>query len=235
MGVGSQLAESLGELGRREFWNSRTVPAIIGGILTVLGAGGGVFVGGSISDAIERQEGLLATKRERIAAIDRALFEFRVIQSNGLMLGVLSANGAVPADFRASMNRLMFVLREGPTERMLGEITPSDAAAFMAARAAYLRLVEAAKPAEDRATWDAVLSFEMETERRLMRIGEEERKQLFLIDGRKRALQGQLANVTVFGFVLQQLGFFVVLLAGLVERRRDPPWPSAAPAAGTGG
>jgi hypothetical protein len=222
-------------LARRGFWTARTVPAVIGGVLTVIGAGGGVFVGGSLTDAIGHEEDVLAARRERVAAIDRALFEFRVIQSNGLMLGVLSAQGAVPADFRASMNRLMFVLREGPTERMLAEIAPNDAATFMAGRAEYLKLVEAAKPAEDRATWDAVLAFEMETERRLMEVGNEERKQLYAGEADKRALQSRLANVTLLGFVLQQLGFFVVLLAGLVDPRRDAAHPPAEGAGTTSG
>jgi hypothetical protein len=229
MAIGSSLREGLRAIGRRDFWTARTVPGVIGGVLTVLGAGGGVFIGGSLLDAIDRQDQLLAEQRERIAAIDRALFEFRIIQSNGLMLGVLAANGAVPVDFRASMNRLMFVLREGPTERMLAEIHAADAPSFMARRAEYLGLVEAAKPADDRATWDAVLNFEMERERELMRIADAYRRQTFAVEAERRALQARLSGTTVAGFVLQQLGFFIVLLAGLVDHR------AGREAAGDGG
>jgi hypothetical protein len=216
--MAGRLARRLKAITQRRFWTPTVTGAVAGGLLTVTGALGGVFMTGLLRADDTRHDEELASLAQQIDGIERALFEFRLIQSNSLMIGVLAANGAVPADFRRDMNRLMFVLRQGPTEKLIAELNPHDAAAFHRQRSEYLTLLDAALPGRDKATWDALLQFEIEKESKLSDTGHRLRQRVFEIKGDKRQLKSRLEAATVLAFVVQQLGFLIVLLSGLIHQ-----------------
>lgn len=216
----SVLGRGLGVIARREFWNFRTMHAFAGAALTVAGAGEALFVNEQIKKEVAAIDGDIAAANRRQSAIDQALFQFRFAQINGITLGVLSANDSVRPEFRSSLVELMFVSRRMPTEIMLQQIYANDAAGFAADRQAYIDLIEAAKDATNQADWEAVNAFEFERESRLFDIQQGIRKEIGDREGAKREKQSDLDFAIRLGFALQQIGFVIVLLAGLVHQHR---------------
>jgi hypothetical protein len=110
---------------------------------------------------------------------------------------------------------------------MIQELNATDLAGFRREREAHEKMVEAALPADDKAAWDNLLKYEMETESRLRGLHGRFLDQRYAASERRRVLDRQLDTATVWGFILQQLGFVVVLMAGLVhqhgETRSDAP------------
>jgi len=221
MAVGTSLATSFRALGSREFWSFKVVHALIGAVLTLAGAAGGIFGTEHIKQSIAAVDGSIAEATRRIESIERALFQFRVIQTNGLMLAALSANEGLRSEYRASFLALSFALRKAPTAKMLEELYSNDVEAFKRGRAEHERLIAAAQPANDKAAWDAVLLFELEQERELAALQQRFYDARFAFQEKRRALNHRLATATIGGFVLQQFGFVVVLLAGLVHQHVD--------------
>lgn len=226
----SMMGRSLRAVGRREFWSFRTVHALAGAVLTVFGASEALFVNEAIKKEVAGIDSRIAEAGERLAAIDRALFQFRIAQTNALVMGVLSANDSLKPAFRTSMVELMFVTRRLPTEMMLQQIHPDDLAAFGAARETYLGLIDKARAAIDQADWDAVNAFEFEQEAKLFAIEQEVLAERTRLEADRRAAAARLDFAVVLGFALQQIGFVVVLLAGLLYRhgRQPEPEPTAA-------
>jgi hypothetical protein len=226
---------------RREFWTFRVIHAVLGAVLTISGAAGALFVNDQIRKAAAALDSQIAETFRRTESIERALFQMQLIQTNGLMLGALSANEGLRQEYRASFLALSFVMRQGPTSRILQELNLHDVEGFRRGREHYLRLIEAAKPANDKAAWDAVLAFEMEQEQKLFELQQRFYDRRFVLQERKRWLDGWLDTATMIGFIVQQTGFVVILLAGLVhqhrqERRvrgeRPSPAASALPTSG---
>jgi hypothetical protein len=225
----ASVTRSLSALGSRQFWTFRTIHTIAGGLLTILGAGEAVFVNEDIRLEITRLDQQIATASERLATIDRALFQFRFAQTNALTLGILSANDSLKPEFRQSMVSLMFVTRTLPTEMMLQQIDLNDPAAFQKDRSDYLALVEAAKTATNQADWDNVGAFEFKREAALFEIEQQVLKTRDELVARRSDTQGHLSFAVTLGFVLQQLGFVAVLLAGLLYQHREGGEPMAMP------
>jgi hypothetical protein len=113
---------------------------------------------------------------------------------------------------------------------MLQQIHPDDVAAFGTARATYLDLIEKARAATDQADWDAVNAFEFAQEAKLFDIEQRVYAERDRLAADKRAAAARLDFAVVLGFALQQIGFVVVLLAGLLYRhnRHPEPEPTAA-------
>lgn len=224
----------LGAFATRDFWSFRVIHALSGAALTVAAAGGGLFVTERIKGDIAGLDQQIAFANQRYAAIDQALFQFRFAQTNAITFGVLSANDSLKPEFRKSMVDLMFVTRRMPTEIMMTEIYGADARAFAADRDAYLALIEKAKTATEQSDWDAVNAFEFDRESQLFAV---QQKLLATIAGledtRRQKHDGLELSITT-GFALQQIGFIIVLLAGLVHQHRErfpqpPPAPSGLP------
>jgi hypothetical protein len=224
------LMAGFGVLARREFWNPHAYNALAGAVLTVLGAGEAVFVNEGIKRDIAGIDQQIAATGERLAAIDRALFQFRFAQTNAITFGVLSANDALKPEFRKNMVDLMFVTRRLPTEVMLQQIYGLDDAGFQKDRQAYEGLIEAAKAATSQADWNAVNDFEFARESQLFAIEQTALASRDSLAAERRKRESRLTFAITLGFALQQIGFVVVLLSGLLARYR----PGGAPAPETG-
>jgi hypothetical protein len=220
--MAASLARYVGPLGQRGFWSFRTIHALTGALLTVLGAGSGVFINENIKHQISDLDSRIEDANQRYQDINQALFQFRFAQTNAITFGVLSANDSLKPEFRQSMVDLMFVTRQMPTEIMLADIHAADQKGFAAARQAYLDLVDKAKKATSQADWDAVNAYEFDQESQLFDIQQKLIAGIDQLKEEKRRLEGQLDFAIVGGFSLQQIGFVVVLLAGLLHQHRTP-------------
>jgi hypothetical protein len=221
MTLGTSVWTSFKALGSREFWSFKVVHALTGAVLTLAGAAGGIFGTEHIKQSIAGVDGAIAESTRRIESIERALFQFRLIQTNGLMLAALSGNEGLRSEYRATFLALSFALRKAPTAKVLEELHANDVEAFKRGRAEHERLIAAAQPANDKAAWDAVLLFELEQERQLAALQQRFYDARYGFQEQRQALNHRLATTTVGGFVLQQLGFVVVLMAGLVHQHVD--------------
>jgi hypothetical protein len=234
MAIRQSVIQGLRLLGNRDFWSFKVVHALFGGLLTLSGAAGALFVGGELQKRIVEVDNRIATATSRIASIGSTLLQFRVVQSNGVLLGALSSGDAVRPEYRESFIQLMFVLRRGPALSILGELYLEDPVAFGRERDELDRRVAAATaPERTKQSWDAVLEFEMTRERQLMDLQDSFRARSLELQGEKRELSAALDRSTFIGFVVQQLGFVVVLLAGLLYQHaegRAPRRPIQEPA-----
>ena len=133
--VGSALTRGVRTLARREFWTFKVIHAVIGGLLTVTGACGGIFVTEQIQQA-DRGRRLRRSRmrRERVDSIERALYQFQLLQTQGVLLGALSTGGGMREEFRASFLQLGFLIRKGPTARMIQELNATNLVEFRRVR-----------------------------------------------------------------------------------------------------
>ena len=90
----------------------------------------------------------------RVDSIERALYQFQVLQTQGVLLGALSTGDGMREDFRRSFLQLGFLVRKGPTARMIQELNATDLAAFRRDARGAREAGEAALPADDKAAWD---------------------------------------------------------------------------------
>ena len=227
MVVRSALTRGVRTLARREFWSFKVIHAVIGGLLTVTGACGGIFITEQIKKQISGVDSQMSEVTQRIDSIERALSQFQVLQAQGVLLGALSSGEGMREALRRHFLQLGFLVRKGPTARMIQELNSSDLAGFRREREAHEKMVEAALPADNKAAWDNLLAYEMGTESKLRELHGRFLDSRYALNERKRTLDRQLETATVWGFIVQQLGFVIVLLAGLVHQhgngeRRDP-------------
>lgn len=227
MVVSSALTRGVRMLARREFWSFKVIHAVIGGLLTVTGACGGIFITEQIKKQISGVDSQMSEITQRIDSIERALSQFQVLQAQGVLLGALSAGDGMREDLRRHFLQLGFLVRKGPTARMIQELNATDLAGFRREREAHEKMVEAALPADDKATWDNLLAYEMGTESKLRELHGRFLDARYALIERRRTLDRQLETATVWGFILQQLGFVIVLLAGLVHQHAEPRGTSA--------
>jgi hypothetical protein len=113
--MGVALTRGVRTLARREFWTFKVIHAVIGGLLTVTGACGGIFVTEQIKKQIAVVDSQIAESTQRIDSIERALAQFQVLQAQGVLLGALSSGDGMREDFRRSFLQLGFLVRKGPT------------------------------------------------------------------------------------------------------------------------
>lgn len=224
--VGSALTRGVRTLVRREFWTFKVIHAVFGGLLTLTGACGGLLITEQLRKQISDIDGTIAEAARRVDSIERALYQFQLLQTQGVLLGALSTGGGMREEYRSSFLQLGFLIRKGPTARMIQELNSTNLPEFRRLRAEHEKLVDAALPANDKATWDALLKFEMDQESRLREMQDRFQNTRFALAERRRDLDRSLERATTWGFILQQLGFVIVLLAGLVqqhgETRREP-------------
>jgi hypothetical protein len=69
--VGSVLTRGVRTLAQREFWTFKVVHAVFGGLLTVTGACGGIFVTEQIKKQIASVDSTIAEATQRIDSIER--------------------------------------------------------------------------------------------------------------------------------------------------------------------
>ena len=103
-------------------------------------------------------------------------------------------------------------------ERMIEELNLGNLAGLNAERAEQNRLVDAAIAAQELSAWDALLKFEMERESKLRVLQFQVQSARETLTEQRRGLEVWLHNATNWTFILQQLGFFIVLLAGLIHQ-----------------
>jgi hypothetical protein len=208
----------------REFWSFRVIHAVLGGLLTVGGACSAIVVDRTISARIKNADDGIARAQDRIGSIERTLAQFRIVQSNGVLLGALTQGEAMRVEYRRLYVQLMFTLRRGPTLAMLGELYNHDVKTFQADRAVFQQHIDAASsPNATQQSWQDVVDFEMSSERKLMDLQDAFRDTLFKLQARKRADETTLSTATLTAFVVQQIGFVIVLMAGLLYQYGRPP------------
>ena len=95
MAARQSVVVGLKVLGKRQFWSFKVVHALLGGLLTLAGAAGGVFVGDSLTKRIRGLDEQIASLDSRIETISSILAQFRVVQSNGILLGALSTSDGI--------------------------------------------------------------------------------------------------------------------------------------------
>ena len=148
---------------------SRSCTRFFGGLLTVGGAIGALTIGDGLQRSIGDVDGRIAEIDERLESIRSTLVQFRVVQSNGIILGALASGNALRDEYRESFVKLMFVLRRTPAMSLIGELYPADLPNFNKERDELDRLHTAATaPNYTRQSWDDFLTFEMTREARVM-------------------------------------------------------------------
>jgi hypothetical protein len=226
MAVGSVLTRGVRTLARREFWTFKVIHAVLGGLLTLTGACGGILITEQIRKQISDIDGTIADASRRVDSIERALYQFQLLQTQGVLLGALSTGGGLREEFRTSFLQLGFLIRKGPTARMIQELNSTNLAEFRRLRTEHEKLVEAALPANDKAAWEALLKFEMDQESKLRELQDRFLNTRYALSERRRTLDRWLESATTWGFILQQLGFVIVLLAGLVHQHGEVREPA---------
>ena len=130
------------------------------------------------------------------------------------------------ADSAPSFLQLGFLVRKGPTARMIQELNATDLADFRREREAHEKMVEAALPADDKAAWDSAAGLrDADTRASCAICTDSFLDARFALTERRRTLDRWLETATAWGFILQQLGFVIVLLAGLVHQHGAEPKP----------
>lgn len=227
MGVGTALTRGVRTVARRDFWTFKVIHAVLGGLLTISGACGGIFITEQIRKSISDLDSEIAENTQRVDSIERALSQFQLLHTQGVLLGALSGGESLREEFRRSFIQLGFWVRKTPTERMILELNPKNLAAFHREREEHEKLFAAAIAADDKAAADALLKFEMEHEGKLRDLHYRLLGGRYALTARRRQLDSWLNTATVWGFILQQLGFVVVLMAGLVHQH-DGPAPTTS-------
>ena len=100
-GCQTALTRGVRTLARREFWSFKVIHALIGGLLTVTGACGGIFITEQIKKQISGVDSQMSEVTQRIDSIERALSQFQVLQAQGVLLGALSAGDGMREDCAA--------------------------------------------------------------------------------------------------------------------------------------
>lgn len=233
-----KAGEWVGTLATREFWTARTINAVLGAALTI-GAGlASVGVGDGLRKQIADIEEDIRSTNGHIDTIERAMFEFQLFESTGTLIQVLSLNQSIPEQARSAFRQLMYIDRRHAYLVILSELYP-EVERWRARKEEYDKVSEGAREG-DREQADKVILMERDdtiAARRLQ--GELIDKRYGLVE-KKDHVQQRLNFFTMLGFTVQQVGFVLVLFAGLVsqhfsERKKEPkaPPPAAEPAAET--
>jgi hypothetical protein len=213
---------SLGVLRRRSFWSFRVVHAMLGGLLTLGGAAGALLINDGLRKQIADIDGGIGALEARLESIRSTLAQFRIVQSNGVILGALSTNEGVRSEYRESFIQLMFVLRRGPALSLLGELYLTNVEAFRRERDELDRLIGlATAPERTKQSWDDVLTFEMTREQQLMELQDRFQQQSADLKLQRQRLESSVETATFTGFLVQQIGFVVILLAGLIHQHAE--------------
>ena len=230
-----QVVNNLKLLTQRSFWSFQVIHALIGGALTVGGAIGAITIGDGLQKSIVDVDGRIAEIDERLQSIGNTLVQFRVVQSNGLLLSALASGDAIREDLREPFTQLTFVLRRTPALSLVQELYPADLANFNKEQAELDRLhAQAVAPARTAKDANDFLNFEMTREKEVMELQSRLLQEKFDLRSRRSILQVSLDRATTVGLIVQQVGFVVILLAGLIYQhvRRygisgngDPPPP----------
>src|SRR5689334_1367039 len=102
MAVGSALARGVRTLAQRDFWTFKVIHAVFGGLLTITGACGGLLITEQIRKQISDIDGTIADAARRVDSIERALYQYQMLQTQGVLLGALSHSGSLREEYRSS-------------------------------------------------------------------------------------------------------------------------------------
>jgi len=219
MRQGRTLLGTVKIMTRGEFWSFQVLHALFGGLLTVGGAVGALAIGDGMQRSLTGTDARIAAIDARLESIKSTLAQFRVVQSNGIILGALASGEAVRSEYRDSFINLMFVLRHQPAMSLLGELYPEDVAAFNRERDELDRLQAAATSSDyTKQSWDDFLTFEMTREKQVMDLQNRFLGEKANLEGERQRLQASIDTATTTGIIVQQIGFVIILLAGLVHQ-----------------
>ena len=162
MAVGSALTRGVRTLARREFWTFKVIHAVLGGLLTVTGACGGIFVTEQIKKQIADVDGTIADATHASIRSSARSISSSCCRRKACCSARSRPAAACARTSAARFLQLGFLIRKGPTARMIQELNSTDLAEFRREREEHEKLVEAALPADDKAAWDELLKFEMD-------------------------------------------------------------------------
>ena len=232
---GRTFLQSVRVLARGEFWSFQVMHALFGGLLTVGGAVGALFIGDGLQRSIADVDGQISTLDARLESIKGTLAQFRVVQSNGIILGALASGSALRPEYSDSFTQLMFTLRHGPAMALLGELYLFDPAGLTRESAELDKLQAAASaPGHTLRSWDDFLAFEMTREKEVMDLQSTFLDRKVKLEGTRQHLQASLDTATTTGIIVQQVGFVLILLAGLIHQHVRSREAVQALARGTG-
>jgi hypothetical protein len=229
-----RVGEWIGALAKREFWTARTINAVLGATLTI-GAGlASVGVGDGLRKQIADIDEDIRSTNSHIDMIERAMFEFQLFESTGTLIQVLSLNQSIPDQARSAFRELMYIDRRHAYLVILSEIYP-QVERWRARKEEYDMVTEGAR-AGDREQADKVILMERDDTIAARRLQGEMIDKRYTLVERKDHVQQRLNFFTMLGFTVQQVGFVLVLFAGLVsqhlsERKKDPTLPKSEPVA----
>jgi hypothetical protein len=233
-GIGRRLVGAAAAPFGRDFWSARAVAAVCGTVLTVGTGVAQVGIGDGYRASISSLETVVRTAETRIAAIDAAVFEFKLFESNAALVQVLTASGAILPELRDLIRQLGFNDRRHAFLAILAEVHP-DPAEFKAEVAEYDRLTAGAV-AWDKALADAMIAMERDVIIAAHQLQQELVRQKFDALAARDAESDALDRYATIGFTLTQAGVLLVLFANLIaERRSRPAAPPAEPASQSGG
>jgi hypothetical protein len=201
-------------LDTRSFWNARTINAFLGAGLTVTAGVTSLLVNDRLRNEARELDREVAMLDARLARIDRFAFEQQLFETTGILIRGLGAGGAIPEPLRENFLYFRFDDRRYAFRSILGEISPT-AEAFKRALEDYDALAARARAGQREATLKL-------TEVESMGVIRMRELQQTLISERfekareRRQREDRLEQVTIIGFVLQQIGFVIVLTAGLL-------------------
>ncbi|MEJ1936884.1 hypothetical protein WDZ92_42365 [Nostoc sp. NIES-2111] len=224
-----RAGEWIGALATREFWTARTINAVLGATLTI-GAGlASVGVGDGLRKQIADIEEEVRSINGHIDTIERAMFEFQLFESTGTLIQVLSLNQSIPDQARSAFRELMYIDRRHAYLVILSELYP-QVERWRARKEEYDKVTEGAR-AGDREQADKVVLMERDDTIAARRLQGELIDRRFTLVERKDHVQQRLNFFTMLGFTVQQVGFVLVLFAGLVsqhltERKKEPKPPA---------
>lgn len=215
--AGRKILGNVKVVAKRDFWSFQVVHAVVGGLLTLGGAAGALIIGDGMKNSIAEIDERVAEIDARLESIRSTLVQFRVVQSNGIILGALASGEGVRPEYSESFTKLMFVLRRGPAMSLLAELYPADLENFTRERDELDRLQALAiAPDRTRQSWDDFLNFEMTREGQVMELQDRFLAEKADLHVRRQNLEASVDTATVAGFIVQQIGFVIILLAGLI-------------------
>ena len=222
MGPVWAVGHTLRTVTRRDFWTLKVIHAVIGSAITLSGALAGIFLTDQYRRDIIAVDGDLSDNATRVDSAERALSQFSLMQTEGFVIAALATGEALRPELRKNYQDLGFVIRKDAAARLLEEIHHADPQGLAAERAEQDRLIGAAIAATDLTDWDKLLAFERDHVTKVQELQSQYQEQRQTLQEKRRGLENKLQVATVWGFIIQNFGFFLILLAGLVYQHDHP-------------
>ncbi|WP_181703305.1 hypothetical protein [Chthonobacter albigriseus] len=205
--------KALHVFGSRQFWSLSNLNAIVGGVLTVVAGIASVIYADDARRRIDAADEELAILRGSIQAIDRAVSEYQLFVTTGALITAVVHTDSLSPSYRPEFVQLIDTSRRQPIRAVVAEIQafvpnpPFSIAKFDEVASAASRGSEALN---ELVRYESdVLTFGRRLQTELIKQTEDK-------DKLKETASRDRDYYTFVGFVLQQIGFVIVLLGNIV-------------------